>query len=132
MKKRGGKNLPLTDITELMDRINTLFAAAPVEFAPIEPTPVEHIPVGSDPKAQSLLSSPMAQLAAAPRSFAQVYGLDGQSMFEQMALDAQSGGDEAMAELLRTLGEGLRRGAFDLPEVAAPAARFGRFVYPVV
>lgn len=128
MKKRGGKNLPLTDIAELMDLMNTLFATALVESRP-----VEHISVGSDQeKAQSLLSSPMSQLAAAPRSFAQLYGSDGQSMFEKMALDAQNCGDDAMAKLLRTLDDGLRRGAFDLPETAMPAARFGRFVYPVV
>jgi hypothetical protein len=114
--------LPLTDIANLMDQMQGLFTAGP-----IEPTQADQ-----GRQEESLLNPPMPQLVRAPRSFAQVYGVDGGAMLENMAADADSGGDAAMANLLRTLDAGLSEGAFDLPQAAVPAPRFGRFVYPVV
>lgn len=114
--------MPLTDITDLMERMNNLFASAPLDETPIE----------RGPEAQSLFGVPMQEHSAPLRSLAQVYGADGRSMLEQLARDAESGGEAAMAGLLRTLDADLRSGALDLPSTSAPAPRFGRFVYPVV
>lgn len=105
-----------------MERMNTLLASAPLDETSI----------ARGPEAQSLFSMPMQQLSASSRNLVQIYGADCQSMLEQMALDAESGGDGALAGLLRKLDTDLRSGALDLPPTSEPAPRFGRFVYPVV
>lgn len=115
--------MPLTDISELMERMNVLFAAAPIEDASAPP---------QEDKPESLFTVPMPCLENAPRSFAQVFGTDGKSMLEQLAMDAEGKDDLPMAQLVRSLDTGLRAGDFDVPAPTKPAPRLGQFVYPVV
>lgn len=102
------------DQPEFLDRMMTLLAAHPVE------TRTE----------RAGLAPPMAALNAAPRPFAEVYGLEG--LLARTAIRALAEGDTGMATLLGALKEALERGRLDLEPPEKPAPRLGGFVYPVV
>ncbi|MBN8290536.1 hypothetical protein JI664_01025 [Rhodobacter sp. NTK016B] len=116
--------MPLTDITELMDRVETLLEAAPLD-------PEAGVPFQTAPKSESLIADPMPELNAPLRSFAQVYGANGR-LLEQLGRDAAAMDEPQMASLLSALDRGLRDGAFVVPDTPKPAPRLKRYVYPVV
>lgn len=108
---------------DLMERMFTLLSAAPLE--------ADTQAKVQSPKGESLLELPMPELNAPPRSYAQVYGPQ-ERMLAQLSVDATAHGQPELATLLDTLDQGLRDGAFDVPEGPAPAPRLVRYVYPVV
>lgn len=116
--------MPLTDMADLMDRMATLLATAPLEGYTDDR-------FQTGPKSESLLGQPMPDLTAAPRSFAQVFGSDGQ-LLAQLGRDATAQGQPDLAALFHALDTGLREGGFEIPNAPKPAPRLGRYVYPVV
>lgn len=112
--------MPPIDTPELLERVAALLQAASPENA--------------DPSAEpkpSLLERPMAELNAAPRSFAEVFGPDG-NLLKQLEAEARAQGDAPLAQLCAALEQGFREGHFEMAATEQPAPRLIRYVYPVV
>lgn len=105
------------DQAEFMERMMGLLGRAASVVAPRQ-------------REGSLLTLPMAALNAPPRSFAEVYGMEGRLLAR---LAAQAVSDEPeMATLLTALEQGLQEGTLKVPVAAPPAPRLTAFVYPVI
>ena len=117
--------MPLTDIADLRERMTVLLSAAAPSLTEKAP------PEEGGSESQSLITAPMPELNAAPRSFADIYGTGG-GMLAQLGLEAAQEGAPELASLLSALDVGLREGAFDLPSEPRPAPRLSPYVYPVI
>ncbi|WP_186766653.1 hypothetical protein [Puniceibacterium confluentis] len=113
---------PQTDDAALFERLRVLLTAAGPETMPAPQAPAD---------GQSLLAPPMAALNAPPRSFAEVYGADGQ-LLVQLQAEAGVQGMPELAALLAALDTGLRDGTLSAAPGPTAAPRLSRYVYPVV
>ena len=84
-----------------------------------------------DDAAASLIMTPMPQLDGPPRSYAEVYGPDGELLL-QLANEAAAAGETGFAQMLQTLDRRLRAGELDPPAGPSAAPRLVPYVYPVV
>ncbi len=114
--------MPTTEVPDFLERVHAALALAPEGGLVARDVP---------PGDESLFETPMQDLAAGFRRFAEVYGAS-QEMLSLLAAAADDAGDAKLSALIRAFARGIGDGSLRPVSGLKPARRFTDFVYPVL